>query len=543
VEDKLTYEDTQVTHQEYFAFKIDSVWMDLFWDFVKQKQDKNITVDQCFMNYFVYIAQMCYFKDNLDKNAEDFKNDFSVFEKKENILFLFNTLDWLHQMSIEDKQVDCKKINYFFSEIFLSGSIDEKYNNQIRLFEDGAKGINLFEKCLLEGEKFENKSRILFFAIFNYSMKYKVYKATENLKNYIRVIRNLLQATRRRRETVYELDILINNFGNYWKLFEQLANTDNVYNILKNAAELDTSKIVIKKEDIENERQKAEIVARKNERINTALFMLEEFEPFSGLIHQLKPRENEDKLIEYSQAVRDIWKQDNGDSLVIGAMIASGFDGFYTKDCNYGAMEMYFFGGHNNWNTILTGKRDDKQDRKISDSILTLLNNFLVQPNTLSPKEKLVNIKTTYLNNIDKSKKTYIYYFLKYPYMLSGYKYFAWVPCSNFEIRLLGTTGSSPLLAYHINPYVLAVAEKIADHSIAEKSHCYSIGNNFSGLVLKNNVILYCKNDGWQVVLPENYQLEERIKQKYSITDELLLKETNDKDRVEIAEDFVKDLF
>ena len=62
-----------ITFQKYFAFKIDSIWTDLFWNF---EMIKNKSISSCFMNFFIYVAQMCYFKDNI--NEKMFFINFSI---------------------------------------------------------------------------------------------------------------------------------------------------------------------------------------------------------------------------------------------------------------------------------------------------------------------------------------------------------------------------------------------------------------------------------------------------------------------------------
>ena len=263
--EKLAYEGTEITYQKYFAFKIDSVWTDLFWNFLMLKyknendntnNDINKDISTCFMNYFTYIAQMCFFKVNIGKNVSDFKNDFEIFKKKENVIFLFKTLDLLHKISTsETNHIDIEKINIFFENIFQKDMINESYRGQVTLFEE--KGVNLFEKCLLEGDgvRFEHQHRIIFYCLMSYLIKYNLQKSNEELRYYLRVVRNLLLAVRYRTETNYNSDIRINAFDNYWKIFKQLLETPNVYDRLLNV--IDSKEILITEKALNNEKEKA----------------------------------------------------------------------------------------------------------------------------------------------------------------------------------------------------------------------------------------------------------------------------------------------
>lgn len=527
-DEKLSYEETKLTYREYFAFKVDSVWMDLFWDFAKRK---NVKVDDCFMNYFVYIDQMCFFKDNLKRNADDFNNDFSGFRKKDNVLFLFNTLDLLYNISREDSsgKVDTSLINDFFSKIFQASKIDKKtYANQVRLFENN--GTNLFEKCLTEGSGFDNRNRIILYCVLAFSVKYELLSPNEQLKDFVRVVRNLLQATRQKHETVYRTNVRINLFGQYMKLFAQLMEQENVYGCLLNG--VDNNATEISDNALQNEVKKAEIISKRAD-VKSALCQTEEFSYFGGLIHQLKPMENMDKLANYSCVVREIWKPENKDSLIIGAMIALGYEGLYTKNCRLG--EMYFFGKKESgkWNTILTADNNPS----LSASIVNLLDAYLTDQTSEYPQIKLQKIIDNYLSS--KINKDWRYYFLQYPEMLSKTNYFAWE--SDFKIRRLGSDSSNPLIAYHINPYVSVVAKKLNDQ-ICEERDCYAQYSYSSGLLLKNGVTLFCEDAGWRIDLGENYQLSSDIRQKFNIGDDMLLIESEDVDRIEIAVDFCNQL-
>jgi hypothetical protein len=530
-DEKLDYENTHVTFQEYFAFKIDSVWTDLFWNFVLQKKEG--TVDDCLMNFFTYIAQICFFKDNTDKETDDFKNnDFSVFKQKKNVVFLFAVLDWFYEISLDESQILPEKIEDFFAKLFQNGKIDDNYQGQVRLFD--GKGINLFAKCLLEGSDFDNRNRIILFCILSYVIKYNLTDANDDLRYFIRVVRNLLQATRQRNETVYNTNVRINSFGNYWKLFEQLFAKPNVYQIL--LGDVEYKKTDIREDALANEIEKAKIIvgSTTTSEEKVALFKLEEFEYFGGLIHQLKPSQEIDKLVDYSQAIREIWSKNNDDSLIIGALIACGFDGFYTKNCKLGGMR--FFGRNDRWYIVLTG--NSGKDEEISKAIISVLDKYLLYNSTIPPNKKLQCIIDEYLKNNPERK--FQYYFLKYPLMLSRSNYFAWN--GNFEIRILSSESGNPLLAYHINPYVLVVSN-LLDESICEERYCYNkYGNYQSGLHLKNNMDIFCKEDGWQIEL-NNQTIPEGLKTKYNLDDTFILKDTKEKDRIEIAVEFCTELF
>ena len=464
IDERLSYNNIDITYQEYFSFKIDGEWMDLMWNFSNRFSDCEIKLDVYLMNYFYFIAQMCYFKINFDKNAEDFNGDFSVFKKKDEILFLFNSLDWFYEISIKNGVVNSDLIDQFFQKIFLNQSDKENAGGRIRLF-DGIEN-NLFQNCLIDGVGFDHRGKIMLYCLLSFVIKFKITDVNNELKEYIRVVRNVLQATRQRKEIVFNSNVRINSFGKYWKLFHQLMSEKNTYECFEK--HIDNKETDISDTALFNEKKKAEIILQGNIDLNSGILSIEELQLTGGLIHQFRPTENKQKLAEYAGVIDEIWSND--DSLIVGGLIASGFKGFYTKNCKLG--EMRFFGRKSRWNTILTSEDED-----ISESIIRFLDNY-VSKNGNSSIGKIRSIIDDYLNDI--KFKGWQYYFLKYPKMLTKSNYFAWK--GDFRIRILGSDGSNPLLAYHIDPYVFVISNLLAD-DICEEKDCYSQYGNESGLI------------------------------------------------------------
>ena len=58
-----TYVNTTVSYQQYFAFKIDSVWMDLFWSYRTKTENE---IDSSIYRFINFIAEFLFFKGNND---------------------------------------------------------------------------------------------------------------------------------------------------------------------------------------------------------------------------------------------------------------------------------------------------------------------------------------------------------------------------------------------------------------------------------------------------------------------------------------------
>jgi hypothetical protein len=525
------------THNDYFSYQIETEWTDLFWAY---HDEKTYTIDSQFMNFFNFIAQMCYFKGNLGKKAEDFKaHDFSlveeIFSDENNVRFLFEALNWFYKLGLEGNLVKKEKINAFFASFLGEG--------RLNLFEDSE--TNLFEKCIYEGEKFDNRNRIILYCIIHYVMKYKLTDTVnDGLRYYIRVVRNLLQATRQLNEIIYNSNVRINDFSSYWKVFEQLAQ-ENVYDFLSNQ---DIEIFSGNERQLKEEKIKAEIFVSGSEETKKAIFELEEFGALNGLIHQFKPSENKDKLTAYSKIIPEIWNDKLSASLVIRAMIASGFDGFYTKPCALG--DMYFYGGkkpqanYNKWTTVLTNN-----DTEISYTMLSLLDKYLEEDVSFSPEQKLHCIITKRLEEYLKNDvpRDRWYYFLKYPAMSDNtwdygeYCYYAWAD-SQYECERLTSVSSNPLLGWHINVFNISVYKKLKELNIDDYCPCnnmWAIYSDLSDLRVKNGMSLSCKGEGWKIKIGE-FPLSTEIRNEFAIADDLILKEKNGMDRVEIAVEFIK---
>lgn len=516
----------EISYSGYFSYKVEKEWTDLFWVF---RGDKN-TTDDGFSNYFEFITQMLYFKKYKESKVDEFKNTFSQYEdiygneenpgNDENLLILFNSLDKLYE--VLNTGGDHKKNN--LNELF--NSITDKTS----FFWNGTNNHSLFEIIVFKTKNEEVRNKILLFAILHYLVKHNLSSVNIQLENYVRVIRNLMQATRQRNDTKYNTNIRINNFGSYWLLFEQLSAND-VYQKIQDQS-LNNKSTQISEGSLRNEIEKINILLLSSQNTKTALLGLEECGVFEGLIHQLKPQLNQSNLQEYLKAIDEIWHTSISDTLRIQALIASGFEGMKIKDTKMGST--FYFGKDGNWSVILTS-----EEKQVSKNILILLDKFNISelPDT---EKKLQAIVNDWLSD-NQNDRTYKYYFLKYSTITSKLNYF--VRPNSYEIQLLGTEGSNPLVAYHISPYVLAVCKKVNDKSICDEKQSYLQYSGNSPLFLKNGITMTSKEEGW--IINVNSSISDSLISKYSLVtkvDYYVLKDNIHKDRIEIAVDFIFDI-
>lgn len=508
----------EISYSGYFSYKIEKEWTDLFWSFRGDKK----TTDEGFSNYFEFVTQMLFFKKYTEANADDFKNSFTQYEDiysdELNLLFLFNSLDKLYNIFNLDGVTKKENLNNFFTSI----------ETNTTFFWNINKDKSLFERIVSNTKNEDARNKIILFCIIHYLIKHNISTSNNQLVNYIRIIRNLIQSTRQRNETKYNTNIRINYFGSYWILFEQLSSFD-VYKVIQEPT-LNNKSTRISDASLNNEIEKAEILQKHS--VCLALIGLEEFEYFGGLIHQLKPLLNQSKLQNYLQAIKEIWSNSISDTLKIQALISCGFDGLKIKDTKMG--ETYYFGRNGNWDAVLTS-----EDSSISTSVLSLLDTY-IKSSKSTVEDRLLEIKNIWLDT-NKNDRSYKYYFLQYPEFTSKLNYYVWP--NDYEIRMLGTEGSNPLVAHHISPFVLTVCRKINEKNVCDENQCYLKYSGNSPLILKNGVTMTCTKEGW--LMPVNSIITSNIISKYSlmlINDYYLLKDNDKKDRIEIAVDFITDI-
>jgi hypothetical protein len=509
----------EISYSGYFSYKVEKEWTDLFWAF---RGDESI-VDSKFFSYFEFVAQLCYFKKNKDAKAESFINNFSqyedIFRDEKNLLFLFNSLDKLHELSVNNITVEKKKIDTFFHELY----------SHTKLFWNSADNSNLFERIINTGMNEDPRNKILLYSILNYMIKFKTVELDEELRKVVRVIRNLMQATRQRNETKYNTNIRINNFGSYWMLFEQFLSGD-IYSTLTGGV-INNKGTQISETSLNNEIEKASILSKGDSQANNALIGLEELEYFGGLIHLLKPDEEILNFKNYGQYFSEIFNSKIQSSLKLRALISCGFDGIYTKNCKMG--EMWYFGKNDNWSAILTSDKIE-----VSNSIIHFLNKYSSENG--DSETRLHSLINKWLEK-NPNDRTWKHYLIKYPEFTSKLNYYVWP--NDYEMRILGTDGSNPLVAKHISPYVLTVCKMINNKKVCDANDSYLQYSGNSPLFIKNGITLTCTQQGW-LINDQDLQISDNIYKKYQIEkDSNILKEIDLRDRIELAIEFINDVF
>jgi hypothetical protein len=505
-----------------FVKLIDNKWTDFFW----QHKEDNV-IDQPFMRFFYFITEMLYYRNLnaetqkiLDYAENNPKIDFElirlVYSDHSNIDFFFNCLGKLYLIG-ETKS--------FFDQIFTK---EHHEQGKVVLFESNT---DLFKRCI-QGKDFTIPEKLLLFSTLQFCIKNDSHEVTEDLVDFIRVIRNLIIRVRQQKQTQFISNLRNESIPRQTAFIDtELLTGLNIYSTLN----LLNTQYGFSKESVEHEKLKAKLIL-SNPLSKAHLHQLEDHELLRGNLSNLSIEENISELSTFYQSFKETWETGN-DYKITRALLTVGDYAIYTGWSALGGK--WFLGNDERWNTILT--HPDSNIKSVLPSFLRIYR----EANGIGGADKLENIIRNWLDNA--IERNWHYYFIKYSKMLSpdNNVFTFQKDTTNFRIRNLKR---DTLLAYHINPYVRAVVKIIGSDKICRMDDCYGQFTEESPLRLRNNVHLLCLEVGWQVQLPDNITLSEEVSNEFDLSknegsDHFLLKENVNYDRIEVAVEFCKKLY
>jgi len=517
------------THSEEirnrFSKSIDREWTDFLWNIVNPKpiprgQEIKL-IDQPFLYLFDYISELIFYR-NINSayeniNFSDFKEDDSwwkrLYKNYDSIDYLFKVFGTLLSWG------DC---NHIFKSI----------NDKTSLFEVKP---NLIKSCII-GDAFDWSQKILLYFVIESENSVFLNGNAEELYYRIRVLRNLLSRIRQFNWPKYNSNLRYTDMYNCLIFVNQLVLLDQgVYEWLLQVPVITAFSEESKKYEID----KAKII-NDNPQLLTVIHQIEDDVRFMGSIHAILSGLNDlDKLKSYYDLLNNILDSDEKLLITVCLFTISKEHRYLIRGgTNLG--KRYFF-CLDDWYDFLT-------QTKPMLPLISFLNKYIENSdNDKSVKETLGLIKEEWLRcDENRDFSNHRYYFIKYPQFMLRKSTELFVfseEKSNFEIERLRPTYQK-VTGKHINPFVNTVIKKVKNDIFDD---CNGYDSGVSYIVLKNSVEIWSEEDSWGIVIPD------KVKEKLS--DSLIsflgnpdhdgayrMKETDEKDRIEVAVDFINKL-
>ena len=516
-----SYKMGQLSYADYFAFKVDNEWLDLFYN------GKIDGLDKRMYGFIQNIAKLCFFLDpeNAEKNVNAFtySDSVNVFSRRDNAYRLISILDLFERIQAKQPLRD------FFATLTPSS----------RFLEEGGKDASASVKDLFRESCDKNASvnLVLLLALSHYMEKYQLIEATEELQDYLRVLRNLLWGERQRDKMRYQSNVRINSLLTYWGWIEPLASREQVLDAIKNSGEVLSKKL----------HQRVDFILKYPE-LKPLIGELEDHPLLAGQLGIFDLSKDANEFERQAKAFKQIFDpafcaRGDADQLIIRALVASGYPGVQGKNVWGGSRGTWFFGGNGYWRTVLSIKEYEQSEQR--NAIRQLLSQFA--GSTGDTKERLQRIIDAYLGSEDAKQRGWRYYFVKYPEFYSGkINFFARdnrKETADAYVDSLKSFSRNPLNGYHANAYVQVVWRLVGGGG---DTHCrpeWVQGVKDSRLhLLRSGIYIGHTPEGWRIDLPQGYVLPEEIIQEFELSPSNLILRTPTADRIERAVAFCRSL-
>lgn len=552
--DLIGHSDTD--EKERFSYSIEHEWNDVFWkiafhdysDKVKVYEGKQVPypkIDGAFMNFFNNMTRLFFFiiPNNQTLKADDYKTGLwstisRVYgESRSSRDMLFGMLDILHEIDVANGS-----ISRFFAGIFTT---DQETGGKVRLFD---KSTDLFEAAY-SSDTLAN--HILLFAILLYCMKHKVYRPDEKLRVYARICRNYLNEHNyfNASDVTVSPQVRANDMAQYSRFFEVLVSDADPLSALE--------KLELKDDYALREKSKLEYY--RDSIVRELVWWLEDLPYTYGNLSAFS------SVLElcmsnsafYCPIVKNAVEAFcNAPALTkVQLFVSLGYHGIEVRNCAYG--KAVFLGGE-----FKGTKRWMVHFRKKYDATSPFDAWVLRYVNAFSQENDL-NLLIT--KHTPSDKHSVSYYMLKYPDVLASQVfqrkdrneapfYFAMKkPWENLDMIAIHSFSNHPLnMAYQVCPMANAVVRRInryKKYNVAKRMGCTGQFAYKQGILINEypgdweKIIFSMRFGSNEWILPKETfdRLPVSLQEKLERNDEnsYMLRQTDDKDLVEVAVNFV----
>ncbi len=468
---------------EYFIRKIDGDWLDTFWEYSLkslpnldvQKNVEKLTekCDFLLLEFIKKITEYLYFKDNIGKNYEFTDSNLEIiYASKENLRILNKLFDLIGQQKYSNWTPYFEDI---FSEKWTKGKVATNQSSMNFIFK------------IFNGESFLHYDNLLFFGWIDYILRNESIETTDDLKDFLRIIRNYINNINQKNKTSLDTELRTDYYSDIIETIQNISHRSPYENL--NSIDFSS-----RQKYIDYEINKYEIF-KKDPLKKEVLFKFEDHSTLRGLIFNFdfapyNTQEIQNIVDNFYSLFKYSDMEHNGYYFNVKNVISLflSYDDYSVKVGNSNLGNFKFLGQRGKWHRVLASP-----DGEIKPVFEKLFKVFSVS----KIEDWNQFIEKNISENIEKYKDSWFWYCLnsKYRFMLDYSIYTV-----NQEKRVEIFYNQS-LNSYHYNPFVFWFRyyspENIKKH-INEPYSCAQY-TSFSRLHLKNGVQLEQIGNSWHI--------------------------------------------
>lgn len=394
---------------KHFEESVDAKWTDLLWGY---RSPIDNTIDEQFMYLFLYFTEMIYleYSDQTDGNSPfkvtDIRGLISFYDTEEKVEELYELFDlWKSKEEID--------------ECFDSVFSDQYCEGKVRVFDDkhnlidvtiNKNGLKVFNKVIL----------LLFMKRLIHFKKKGV--TDDNIKNYVRIIRNFVVKVRQRKYESYTPDFRFCRHGIPYISFglDEIMEADDIYEFVSGMKD-----DRVNSESLKYEKDKAHYIIEHPE-MEEYIHKLEDMDEFRTFIHNIMPFVKKRHIEDLADNIAELFSGQFFEKL-LQAMLSVNDYGIDLGNSYFG--RRYYYGNRvRDWYNILS-----TTDRNDYPGIITEFLDQYYDADSSDIEESLEIIINNNLPKLDKHKD-WRYYFVKYPRTVANYQWF--IDANNFVVML-----------------------------------------------------------------------------------------------------------
>lgn len=431
---------------EHFEESVDTRWTDLLWDY---RSPIDHTIDEQFMYLFLYFTEMIYLEYSNQKDGNspfrvtDIRGLISFYDTEEKVEELYELFDlWKSKEEIDE----C--FDFVFSDQYCEGKV-RVFDNQHNLMEAtiNKNGLKVFNKVIL----FLFMKRLIHFK--------KKDMTDDNIRNYVRIIRNFVMKVRQRKYESYTPDFRFCRHGIPYISFglDEIMKADNIYEFVSGMKD-----DRVNSESLKYEKDKADYIIQ-HPKMEEYIHKLEDMDEFRTFIHNVMPFVKKQYIRDLADNLADLFCEQFFEKL-FRAMLSVNDYGIDLGNSYYGR-RFYYGNRRGDWYNILS-----TTDRNDYPGIITEFLDQYYDADSSDVEESLEIVINNNLLKLDKYKD-WRYYFVKYPGTVANYQWF--IDANNFVIMLESPKkdtfciphrlNGKQLTGYHACPLYLEVSMRLCN--------------------------------------------------------------------------------